>query len=321
MKNNILKYSILSISLAAFVTASLAKERELAFGLLANTVSPEYLAAEKMAETVSELSDGQLTIKLYPDGQLGDHQSLLDQTSLGELDMTYADSQAFPTYEKMAAPLGQAYVIKSHEHALAIYNSEWGKELKEALRNNHSWEIININYQGTRHTTSNKPINSLEDFKGLQIRVPNAKPMVNWAKAMGATPTPIPFTEVYLALQTNAVDGQENPLTLIDAKKFYEVQKNIALTGHMVQDQILLMNSDVWASLSDEEKDMIFKASEEGRKLQYDLVTKGEAELIDFFKEQGLTITELDTAELESAMEPIWEEYDLETINMLRDIK
>ncbi len=319
MKKNIL-LTATAFALSSSIILS-ANAKELTFGLLANTVSPEYLAAQKMAEVAAELSGGELTIKLYPDGQLGDHQSLLDQVSFGELDMTYIDSQAIAVYEKSAAALGQAYVIKSHDHAVAIYNSDWGAELKEKLRKNHSWQFININYQGTRHTSSNKPINSLADFKGMQIRVPNAKPMVNFAKAMGAVPTPIPFTEVYLALQTGAVDGQENPLTLIDAKKFYEVQKYIALTGHMVQDQISLMNSDVYDSLTDKEKEIIQKASEEGRKLQYELVTKGEVELIDFFKEQGVTITEPNVSELEAAMKPVWEEYDLETINMIRDIQ
>ncbi len=315
---------ILLITTSLFLSTGLALSsaaKELTFGLLANTVSPEYLAAKKMADVTAELSGGELTIKLYPDGQLGDHQSLLDQVSLGELDLTYIDSQSVAIYEKYAAALGQAYVIKSHEHAIAIYKSDWGKTLKENLRKNHSWQFININYQGTRHTSSNKPINSLADLKGMQIRVPNAKPMVNFAKAMGAIPTPIPFAEVYLALQTNAVDGQENPLTLIDAKKFYEVQKYIALTGHMVQDQITLMNSDVYDSLSDKEKEIIYKASEEGRKLQYELVSKGEVELIDFFKQNGVTITEPDVSELEEAMKPVWEQYDLDTIHMIRNIQ
>ncbi len=319
-----MKRKILSIGATLLLSTNLTLNsyaKELTFGLLANTVSPEYLAAKKMADVTNELSGGKLTIKLYPDGQLGDHQSLLDQVSLGELDLTYIDSQSIAIYEKSAAALGQAYVIKSHDHAVAIYNSDWGKELKENLRKNHSWQFININYQGTRHTSSNKPINSLADFKGMQIRVPNAKPMVNFAKAMGAVPTPIPFAEVYLALQTNAVDGQENPLTLIDAKKFYEVQKYIALTAHMVQDQITLMNSDVYDSLSEEEKEIIYQASEEGRKLQYALVTKGEKELVEFFKTEGVTITEPNISELEVAMKPIWEEYGLDMINMIREIQ
>lgn len=316
-----MKQPLILTILAIFGISTISSAKELSFGLVANTSSPEYFAAKKLADTAKELSDGALTIKLYPDGQLGNFQELLDQTSLGELDMAYIDSQGISIFEKSAEPLGQAYVIKSHEHAIAIYNSPWGEALKQKLKEKNNWHFLNINYQGTRHTTSNKPLNSIEDFAGLRLRVPGAKPMLNFAKAVGASATPIAFAEVYLALQTGSADGQENPLTLIDAKKFYEVQDYLALTGHMVQDQITLVNNDVWESLSAKEQEILYQASEEARKLQYDLVTKGENELIDFFKEQGMQITTPDVEQFVKAMEPVWKEYDLETINMLRAIE
>ena len=114
--------------------------------------------------------------------------------------------------------------------------------------------MVAITYYGERHVTSNKPINKPEDMKGLKIRVPDAPLYTMFPRAVGANPTPIAFAEVYLALQNGTVDAQENPLPTIDAKKFYEVQKYIVLTGHITDALLTIVGGPTWSKLSDADK-------------------------------------------------------------------
>src|SRR4029453_7822164 len=115
-------------------------------------------------------------------------------------------------------------------------------------------KVVAITYYGERHVTSNKAINKPEDMKGLKIRVPDAPLYTMFPRAVGANPTPIAFAEVYLALQNGTVDAQENPLPTIDAKKFYEVQKYIVLTGHITDALLTIIGGPTWNKLSDADK-------------------------------------------------------------------
>lgn len=112
--------------------------------------------------------------------------------------------------------------------------------------------LLSQAYNGTRQTTSNRAINSIADMKGLKLRVPNAATNLAYAKYVGASPTPMAFSEVYLALQTNAVDGQENPLAAVQAQKFYEVQKFLAMTNHILNDQLYLVSNETYKELPED---------------------------------------------------------------------
>src|SRR5204863_636193 len=114
--------------------------------------------------------------------------------------------------------------------------------------------VAGYTYYGQRHLTANKLVQKPEDMKGMKLRVPDAPLMLMFPKAVGANPTPIAFAEVYLALQNGTVDAQENPLPTIEAKKFYEVQKYITLTGHITESLITAVSSSVWSKLSDADK-------------------------------------------------------------------
>ena len=151
-----------------------------------------------------------------------------------------------------------------------------------------------MTYYGARQTSSNKPIKTCADMKGLKIRVPDVPAYLAMPRACGANTAPIAFAEVYLALQNGTVEAQENPLTTIEAKKFYEVQKHIALTGHIVDHLNTVVSSGLWKRLSDEDKKIFSDVAQEAAARATAEIQAKEKELVDFFKEKGLTVSEVD---------------------------
>ncbi len=156
-----------------------------------------------------------------------------------------------------------------------------------------------MTYYGTRHTTANKDVKTCADLAGVKMRVPDVPAYLAMPRACGANTAPIAFAEVYLALQNGTVEAQENPLTAIEAKKFYEVQKTIALTGHIVDHLNTVVSQTRWASLSDEDKkiftDVMLEAAERATKI----VQEREAKLVQTFKDKGLNVVEVDKADFE----------------------
>src|SRR5699024_7587001 len=212
-------------------------EYELKFGMQPNQQSNEYKAAEHLKEYVEDESDGKMTVTIYPDAQLGDDLEMLGQLQDGSLDITFAEMGRFGEWIPRAELLQVPYVIDDFDHMKrVVYDTDYGKELREELIEEQGMRVVDSAYNGTRVTSSNKKIEELSDMEGLKIRVPEADTLLDYAEYTGAEPTPMNLDEVYLALQTNQVDGEENPLSAIEANSFDEVQDYIALTNHVVND-------------------------------------------------------------------------------------
>ena len=177
---------------------------------------------------------GATQIDVYPASQLGKETDINQGLSLGSVDMIISGS-SFAA--KSYPPIGVTYypyTFRDADHLLAYTKSDVFKELTKGYEDKTGHHIVAVTYYGVRHTSSNKPIKTCADMKGLKIRVPDVPAYLAMPRACGANTAPIAFAEVYLALQNGTVEAQENPLTTIEAKKFYEVQKHIVLTGHIV---------------------------------------------------------------------------------------
>ncbi|MGL4969598.1 MAG: DctP family TRAP transporter solute-binding subunit, partial [Fusobacteriaceae bacterium] len=226
------------------------KVYKMKMGLVAGPSSNEYKAAELFAKNLNEKSNGQLALELFPSSQLGDDKAMLEQLSAGVLDFTFSEVGRFNIFFPEAQVFSLPYMFKDFDTLKkATEETEIGKRVQKRISDELNITILSQGYNGTRQTTSNRAINSIADMKGLKLRVPQAEANLEFAKQSGASPTPMAFSEVYLALQTNAVDGQENPLPAIRAQKFYEVQKNLALTNHIINDQIYLVSNDTLSKL------------------------------------------------------------------------
>ncbi len=305
------RIKLLAAAASVALLAGAADARELTFGMQDNEVSNVYQGAQAFAAELERVSGGELTVNIFPSSALGDFKAMVAQVQAGELDMVmtgYPDmSYLIPELKLVGAP----YVVDDFEHLTEIVAGDWGQGISAQMQE-QGIHLLDVWYYGTRQTTSNRAINSLEDMAGLRLRTPNVPFLIAYAENTGATPAPVAFAEVYLALQTNQVDAEENPLPTIEAMKFYEVQSHIAMTNHFIASAAIQVGASTWDSLSDEEKGWVEAAIKAGGDLSDGLTFDAEAALVDTFKERGLTITEPDTAPFRAAMQPYYDELEAE---------
>jgi tripartite ATP-independent transporter DctP family solute receptor len=246
------------------------------------------------AGELAKRTNGRYTIDVYPSSQLGKETNINQGLSLGSVDMIISGSSfAARSYP----PIGVTYypyVFRDANHLLAYTKSDVFKELTKGYTDKTGHQILAVTYYGARHTSSNKPLKTCADMKGLKIRVPDVPAYLAMPRACGANTAPIAFAEVYLALQNGTVEAQENPLTTIEAKKFYEVQKHIALTGHIVDHLNTVVSANLWKKLSDEDKKIFSEVAQEAATRATNEIQAKEKELVGFFKEKGLTVSEVD---------------------------
>lgn len=294
-------------------------------GMQGTAGDPQFEGVMEAARIIKEKSGGRLSLEIFPNSQLGTFTEMMEQVTLGELDFTLNPFGGMDAWVPRAVVASTAYVVSDFDHLQKIIGSEWGKGIVEEMQTEHKWRMVDSWYFGTRHTTAKKPIEKPADFAGMKLRVPNSAPLLTWAKAMGASPTPVAFAEVYLALQTNQVDGQENPLPIIDAMKFTEVQSHVSLTGHLVQDQLILMSEDTWNALEPADQKVVMEAFEAGGALNNKLVKEKEASLVEAFRKRDITVVEPDKAAFQEAMKPVYKDLDAKfgagTVQNLLDLR
>ena len=300
----------LSVIAAALLTANVYAKTELKVGFNEAYNSPIYHGMVKASEELEKLSGGELTMRLYEGGQLGSVHEMLEQVSLGELDMSMQVFGGYAQYVPELGALETAYIVKDYAHLQQIFNSEWGLKIRAELEDKFELKPIDSWYFGVRQTTSNRPINSYDDMKGMKLRTPNAKALLDYARATKAIPSPIAYAEVYLALQTNAVDGQENPIPSIEAMKFYEVQKYLAMTNHVVQDQAISINAHSWNDLSVQEQKWLISALHAGGQEAESRINEKTDQFLALFKESGVTVTYPDLEPFRAAMKPYYAALD-----------
>ncbi len=274
--------------------------------------APPYLGILAFAEKLEELSDGTMTVDINMIAPMVSIDEVVEPLINGECDMVLtAYGYADLLYKAPALEiLGQAYIFRDYKHFTKFFKSEYAEELRIYL---DKINIINTMpwYYGIRHTTSHEPINSLADFNKRKMRMPPVTSSVDFAKAIGAIPVVINFDGIYHALATKYVDGQENPLTMIEAGKFYEIQKYIAITAHSIGLAVPLINKKVYDSFSAEQEAWYNEAIEYGRQVCYDITIEQESYLLEKFEtEYGMTITYPDIDELREAMLPYYEKLE-----------
>ncbi len=306
-----LKPFLMTCAASLALAAPALAERELTVGSQDNEVSNLYAGLQAMGETLAEVSGGEMTLSIFPSSQLGDFRAMVAQVQAGELDMVttgYPDmSYVIPELNLIGAP----YVADDFAHLQKIVAGPWGQEMDAAFID-QGIRMLDLWYYGTRQTTSNRAIESMADMAGLRMRTPNVPFLIAYAENVGATPAPVAFAEVYLALQTNQVDAQENPLPTIEAMKFYEVQSHIAITNHFIASIAMMISNDLWESLSEEEKGWIKAAVEAGGEVNDSRTVNAEAELLATFEGRGLSVTRPDLAPFRAAMQPYYDKLEAE---------
>lgn len=302
-RNNTLNHCLSALALAGI--AGLAHGAEtLNFAHVYETSEPYHEWALWAADEIEKRTDGRYEINVHPASSLGKEADINEGLSLGTVDLIYTGNQfAGRSYGDIGIA-GAPYMFRDFDHWQAFADSELFQEISQGYQDATGNVPLALNYYGKRHTTSNKPINSPGDMENLKIRVPNAPMYMMFPEAAGANPTPIAFSEVYLALQQGVVDAQENPLPTIKAKAFYEVQDYINLTGHITDSLITIASGSLWNNLSEADQkvfsDVYTKA---GQGITQDIV-QAEKDLVAWFEEQGATVNEVDASTFREVVLP-----------------
>lgn len=278
-----------ALSLAAVASVS-AQTKQLKWAHVYETSEPYHTESVWAAGEIKKRTNGKFDIQVFPASSLGKETDINQAMLLGTVDMIISG----PSFAARSYPrLGIAYypfIFRDGDHLLAYSKSDVFKEMIDGFRAKTGIQILAYTYYGARHTTAQKAFTDCAGMKGIKIRVPDVPAYRATPEACGANPTPIAFAEVYLALQNGTVDAQENPLTTIEAKKFYEVQKHIMLTGHIVDGLTTQVAPHVWNTLSDAEKKIFSDVALEAAARASAQIKKREAELVDEFKKKGIGI-------------------------------
>lgn len=274
-----------------------AQERVIKFANQNAKGHPIVMGMEKFAEIVAAKSGGKLKVNVFPGGALGGDQANVSALQGGTLEMAAMNSGIFASLVKDFAIYDFPFLFASPKEADAVVDGEFGRKLHAKLAERG---IVGLAYYelGFRHLTNSKrPINKVEDIAGLKLRVIPNPINVDWVKALDANPTPLPFPELYGALEQKAVDGQENPVATINGAKLYEVQKYLTLSSHQYNPQSVVISKKFWDSLSAAEKKIIEDAAHESARYQREQSRSQAAGILDNLKKHGMQVTELPAAE------------------------
>ena len=247
------------------------------------------------ADEFKKRTNGKYEITVFPASSLGKESEINQGLQLGTVDMILTGAafaaQSFPRLAVSYYP----FTFRDADHVIKYSKSDVFKELTEGYKKATSGNTVTaLTYYGARHATSNKLFKTCDEMKGLKMRVPDSPAYTALPRACGANPTPIAFAEVYLALQNGTVDAQENPLPTIEAKKFYEVQKHIILTGHIADALLTVVSGATMSKLSPAEQKLLLDLTQEAAVNATNDIRKREGELVEEFKKKGINVVTVD---------------------------
>ena len=328
MKRMMIKTLVAAAALAAFGMAGAQdiKERTIKFATQNPKGHPIVVGMEKFAEVVKAKSGGKIKVNVFPGGVLGGDAPNVSALQGGTLEMVSMNSGILASQVKEFAIYDFPFQFADAKEADFVVDGPFGKMMHDKLQEKG---MVGLGYfeLGFRNMTNSKrPIAKVEDFAGLKIRVIPNPINLDWVKALDANPTPMAFPEVYGALESRALDGQENPLNVILANKFAEVQKHLALTNHVYNPQSVIISKKFWDTLSVAEKKIVLDAAAEATKFQRQASRDAAGSTLDQLKKAGMQVTELPPAEiakLRDKMRPVIAKYSVsvgqETVKAMQD--
>jgi len=314
--------AVAALALAAGMAQAQTK---LKFAHVYEVSEPYHTAALWAADEIAKRTNNRYAVEVFPASTLGKESDINQGLTLGTVDIIYT-GQLFAARNYGPIAIGGApYMFRDFNHWKAYGSSPLFQEITEGYRKKSGNKVVAITYYGERHVTSNKEIRTPADMKGLKIRVPDAPLYTMFPRAVGANPTPIAFAEVYLALQSGTVDAQENPLPTIEAKKFYEVQKYIVLTGHITDALLTIIGGPTWNKLSDGDKKIFETVFKEAAARGTSAIIENEKRLSTEFEKRGKTVIKVDrtpfrdaTVKLHNGPDATWDKATYDKLQALK---
>jgi len=281
------------------IASAQVRERTIKFATQNPKGHPLVTGMEKFAEIVTAKSGGKIKVSLFPGGVLGGDAANVSALQGGTLEVVVLNSGILASQVKEFAVFDFPFMFANAREADAVVDGPFGRMMLAKLddRGIHGLAYWELGFRNI--TNSRRPIRTVEDIAGLKLRViPNAI-NVDWVSALGANPTPMAFPEVYSGLEQKAIDGQENPVTVILANKFYEVQKYLAITNHQYNPQTVIISRKLWDTLSNDEKKILADAALEAGRYQRQVSREQAGRALEDLRKNGMEVTELSSAERE----------------------
>src|SRR6266478_6473612 len=291
--------------IAALVAGSASAQTKLKWAHVYEISEPYHTQALWAADEIKKRTNGKYEIQVFPALQLGNENQINEGLGLGTVDIIYTGINFVAATYKPLGITGAPFILRDFDHWKAYRDSKLFADLAKGYDDKTKHKIVALTYYGQRMVTANKEIKKPEDMKGMKLRVPPAPLFLMFTKSVGANATPIAFAEVYLALQQGTVDGQENPLPTIMAKKFYEVQSHIMLTGHIVESLLTIVGSHVWSKLSDADKKVFEDVLAQAASKASDEIRTSEQKIADELRRLGKTVVQVDREAFRKAAIPL----------------
>lgn len=271
---------------------------------------PTVIGDKEFAKLVEEKTDGRYKVEVYPGGQLGDEKSVIEQVQLGSIDLARVNVSPVGEFSKEIGVLGLPYLFEDEDHKWDVLNGEIGEELLDSVQDA---QLVGLTYydSGARHFyNSKRSVSKPEDMKGLKIRVQQSDLFVEMVKALGASPTPMAYDEVYSAIQTGVLDGAENNFPSYYSSNHFEVAKYFTLDGHSGVPEIVIASKSLWDELSEEDQKAFKEAAMESQKVQREAWDKLVEESKKEIEAAGNEIIEIeDPAEWRKAVDVVYDKY------------
>ena len=296
-------------------TAQTAPERSIRLGHGIAEEHPLGLGAKRFAELVDKASSGRTKVKIYPATQLGSETQMISALRGGVQEMLITSTAPVATLAKDYLLFDLPFLLGSEQEADALLDGPVGQRLLDGLADKN---LVGLCYweNGFRHVTnSRRAVHKADELAGLKLRVMQNPVYIDSFKALGANAVPMPFTELYTAMETRAIDAQENPIAIIYASKFYEVQKHVTLTKHAYAPYVVLVGKPFWDKLQPAERDTLKQACREARDYQRATSRRMTAQQLDQLKAQGMTVSELapgETDKLRAKLQPVVDRFTQE---------
>ncbi len=283
-----------TLIIAATLAGPAAAQTKLKWAHVYEIAEPYHTQALWAAEEIKKRTTGKYEIGVFPASQLGNENQINEGLGLGTVDLIYTGTSFAGSIHKPLAISGAPFMLRDFNHWKAYRDGQLFRDIAKGYDDKTKHKVLALTYYGERMVTANKEIKKPEDMKGMKLRVPPAPLYLMLTKSVGANATPIAFAEVYLALQQKTVDGQENPLPTIMAKKFYEVQTHVMLTGHIIESLLTIVGSHVWSKLSDPEKKIFEDVLKEAAAKSSDEIRATEQKIAEELRKLGKTVVTVD---------------------------
>lgn len=261
-------------------------------------------AARRFGDLVKERSGGSIDVKMFAGGQMGGEKDNLEALKLGELEMgvfgTFPIVTLAPKYSFFDAP----FVFRDRDHVHKVWQGKLGNEVRDIFEKSHGVHSLGIMGRGYRHLTSNAPINSVDDLKGVKIRMGQSKPFIEAFGGLGAVVVPIALPELFTSLKLGVVSASDGPFDQIYTFKLYEAQKYLAITGHLYATSLWLMNDKFYKGLSPAQRQVVDASAREALAYGDQLAAGSEKELLDKLQQAGMQVTRPDYAPFMARAKP-----------------